>query len=166
MGGDLVSTTSRVPALIDYLVTTFTAAATLGAAAPQVIVYDGPQVTANPSPLALFVGMDDISAGGAAEAATSEQEWAGLGKQARNEIVTVNCVAEAWSGETDVKTLRTAAYAIVAAVEDIVRTDPFSGLALFPDPGVTGHRLLQDNTPEGAVADVAFQVIFKSRIGG
>ena len=39
-------TTSRVPALIDYLVAEFTTAATLGAATPPVLVFDGQAVTA------------------------------------------------------------------------------------------------------------------------
>ena len=40
-----MTTTSRVPATIDYLVAAFTAASTLGAASPPVAVYDGPFLT-------------------------------------------------------------------------------------------------------------------------
>ena len=161
-------TTSKVPAIIDYLVTTFTAASTLGAATPPVVVYDGPQTTAASTPLVLWVGLDDPDTDQVApSAAAAQQEWAGLGKQARNEISTIHCVAEAWTGSAqpgDMSAMRIAAFAIVAAVEDIVRTDPFSGLALFPDPGVTGLELRQNNTTAGSQARVSFQIAFKSRL--
>jgi hypothetical protein len=158
-------TTSRVPALIDYLVTAFTNASTLGTASPPVAVYDGPQTTRAPAQLVLWVGLDDPDTDQVApSAAAFEQEWAALGKQARNEISTIHCVAEAWTGADDIKGMRTAAFGIVAAVEDIVRTDPFSGLALFPDPGVTGGELRQNNTEQGALVQVSFQIAFKSRL--
>jgi hypothetical protein len=157
-------TTSRVPALIDYLVATFTAASTLGQANPPVAVYDGPQTTLAPAQLVLWVGLDDPDTDLAPSAAAFEQEWAGLGKQARNEISTIHCVAEAWTGADDISGMRVAAFGIVAAVENIVRTDPFSGLALFPDPGVTGGELRQNNTTAGAQARVSFQIVFKSRL--
>lgn len=157
--------TSRVPALIDYLVATFTAASTLGAAVPPVAVYDGPQTTLAPAQLVLWVGLDDPDTDQVApSAAAFEQEWAGLGKQARNEVSTIHCVAEAWTGADDIKGTRAAAFAILAAVEDVVRTDPFSGLALFPDPGVTGGELRQNNTERGSQARVSFQIAFKSRL--
>ena len=157
--------TSQIPALIDYLVNLFTNAATLGAATPPVTVYDGPQTTAGTAPLALWVGLDDPDTDQVApSAAASEQEWAGLGKLARNEISTIHCVAEAWTGADDIRSMRVAAFAIVAAVEDIVRSDPFSGLALFPDPGVTGLELRQNNTQAGSQARVSFQIAFKSRL--
>jgi hypothetical protein len=157
--------TSKIPALIDYLVATFTAASTLGQASPPVAVYDGPQTTLAPAQLILWVGLDDPDTDQAApSAAAFEQEWAGLGKQARNEISTIHCVAEAWTGSDDISGMRAAAFGIVAAVENIVRTDPFSGLALFPDPGVTGGELRQNNPTTGAQARVSFQIVFKSRL--
>ena len=158
-------TTSKVPAIIDYLVTTFTAASTLGAATPPVTVYDGPVTAATEAPLVLWVGLDDPDTDQVApSAAAAQQEWAGLGKLGRNEISTIHCVAEAWTGADDIRSMRVAAFAIVAAVEDIVRTDPFSGLALFPDPGVTGLELRQNNTTAGSQARVSFQIAFKSRL--
>ena len=68
-------TTSRVPALIDYLVAEFTTAATLGAATPPVLVFDGPPTTGDPAPLALHVGVDDVFTDAPAAAGTSEQPW-------------------------------------------------------------------------------------------
>jgi hypothetical protein len=45
-------------------------------------------------------------------------------------------------------------------------TTQFGGNVLFPAPGITGGVLSQNNTKEGAIARVAFDLTFKSRIGG
>jgi hypothetical protein len=158
--------TSRVPALIDYLVGIFTTA--LAAATPPATVYDGPVTTDDAQGLVLWVGMDDPDGQGAPLSATSSQTWAGLGKLARNEEITINCVAEAWSGVDNVKSQRDAVYAVVAIVEELVRTDAaqFGGNALFADPGMTGMDLRQNDTGTGGQARVSFQLTFKSRIGG
>ena len=157
--------TSQIPALIDYLVNLFTSAATLGQATPPVTVFDGPQTTAAAYPLVLWVGLDDPDTDQVApSAAASEQEWAALGRLGRNEITTIHCVAEAWTGADDIKGMRTAVFGIVAAAETLVRSDPFTGVALFPDPGVTGLELRQNNPTSGSQARVSFQIVFKSRI--
>ena len=65
-------------------------------------------------------------------------------------------------------TVRVAATGIVAAVETLMQADTtqFGGNILYPAPGVTGLALLQNNTQQGAVARVAFDLAFKARIGG
>ena len=45
-------------------------------------------------------------------------------------------------------------------------TTQFGGNAQFPDPGITAGVLMQNNTQQGAVARLAFDLIFKCRIGG
>jgi len=159
-------TTSRLPALIDYLVNAFTAAATLGAATPPVSVFDGPATTADPAPLALHVGVDDGFGEGPPISATSEQLRTGLA-QKRQETVTIHCAAIAWAGTDDMKTVRTAAFAILAAAEDLIRAnnDGFGGNAGGAVPGVSGITLTQNNTSQGAIAQVAFTVTFLSFIG-
>jgi hypothetical protein len=160
--------TSRIPALIDYLVTLFTSAATLGQASPPVTVYDGPATTGLDAPLKLFVGLADPDSDTAEPAAESTQEWAAIGRLGRNETITVHCCAEAWAGTDDLKTVRVAVTGIVAAVEAVMQADStgFGGNILFPDPGVTALALLQNNTTTGAVARLTFDLIFKARIGG
>ena len=164
----MATVTSRVPALIDYLVALFTADATLGAASPPVTVYDGPATTGLDAPLKLFIGLSDPDNPGAEPAADSVQEWAAIGRLARSETTTIHCCAEAWAGTDDLKTVRVSATGIVAAVEAVMQADTtqFGGNALFPAPGVAGLALLQNNTDRGAIARVAFDLIFKSRIGG
>jgi hypothetical protein len=163
-----VTVTSRVPALIDYLYNLFTADPTIGTAVPPVTVYDGPVTTGLDVPLKLFVGLTDPDNQNAEPAADSAQSWAALGRRGRDEMVTVHCCAEAWSGVDDVRTLRVAAYAIVSAVETLMQADTtqFGGNVLFPDPGMTTGALLQSNTATGMLARVTFDLIFKSRIGG
>jgi hypothetical protein len=156
---------SRVPALIDYLVTAFTAAPTLGAATPQVIVYDGPPVTAAPSQLALYVGVDDVFTDAAPLSADSQQARQGLGTK-KLETVTIHCCAVAWAGTDDARTVRVQAFGILAAVEDLVRTntDKFGGNGDLADPGVSGITL-QQSIAEGTTAQVSFTVTFMSFIG-
>jgi hypothetical protein len=163
-----MTTTSRIPALIDYLVALFTNATTLGQATPPVTVLDGPAVTGLDAPLKLFVGLSDPENPSAERAAESTQEWAALGRLGRNEEITIHCCAEAWAGTDDLKTVRVAATGIVASAEQVLQADTtqFGGNVLFPDPGITGLALLQNTTQQGAVARVAFDLVFKARIGG
>jgi len=163
-----MTVTSRVPALIDYLVSLFTNAATLGQATPPVTVYDGPATTGLDAQLKLFVGLHDPDSGGAEEAAAFTQSWAALGRLGRDEEITIHCCAEAWAGTDDLKTVRVAVTGIVAAVETLMQSDTtqFGGNALFPDPGITAGVLMQNNTQQGAVARQAFDLIFRARIGG
>jgi hypothetical protein len=165
-----MTVTSRIPALIDYLVTLFTSSAQLGAApAPgTVTVYDGPTTTALDAQLALYVGLSDPDDAAAAPAAESQQEWGAIGRLGRNEVTTVHCCAQAWSGTDDMRTVRLSATAIVAAVEQAMQSDTtqFGGNVLFPAPGITALALAQNNTQTGAVARVTFDLVFQSRIGG
>ena len=156
-------TTSRVPAIIDYLIAEFTAAATLGAATPPVLVFDGPVVTAAPAPLALYVGVDDVFTDGGVTSAEAEQSGTGLAAK-REELVTIHCAAVAWAGTDDMKTVRTSAYAIAAAVEDLVRADASLPAGVQQRPGVTG-MVLQQNSADGSTAQVAFQIQYKTFIG-
>lgn len=159
--------TSRIPALIDYLVALFTSASTLGAATPPVVIFDGPTTTKNPAPLQLYVGLSDPDSNAAEQAGESEQAWAAIGRRGRDETVTIHCAALAWSGTDDMKTVRLAATGIVAAVETLMQADTtsFGGNVLFPAPGITALTLTQSNAG-GSAATVAFDLTFKSRIGG
>jgi len=160
--------TSRIPALIDYLVTLFTADATLGAATPPVTVYDGPATTGLDAPLKLYVGLTDPDSDVIEPAADAAQGWAALGRRGRDQQVTIHCCAEAWSGTDTIQAMRLAVAGITAAVETLMQADTtqFGGNALFPDPGITGLALSQNNTSTGAIARQAFDLVFRTRIGG
>ena len=160
--------TSRIPALIDYLVTLFTADATLGAATPPVTVYDGPPTTALDAPLKLYVGLTDPDSLAAEPAADAAQGWAAIGRRGRNQQVTIHCVAEAWSGTDTIQTVRLAVAGITAAVETLMQADStqFGGNVLFPDPGYANEAWSQLNGNGGTFARVGFDLVFRSRIGG
>lgn len=164
LGGDLV-TTSKVPALIGYLVDTFTAAPALGQATPAVAVFDGPAPTADPAPLALYVGVDDVFSDSAPISATSEQSRMGAGR-GRQETAEIRCAAVAWSGDGDLRTVRASAFAILAAAEDLIRTnaDRYGGNADQGSPGVSGITV-QQSAAGGSTVQVAFSVTFISFIG-
>jgi hypothetical protein len=171
-------TTSRIPAAIDYLVTLFRGAVTLGGPVVNgqqtgpVTVHDGADVTAEAGALALWVGVDDIDpAAGAPEAASATQSWAGLGRMARNEELAIYCVAQAIGGGDDVRSLRLSCAGIVAAVEDLVRADAsLGGVVSTPgNAGVTATRWRQGpqlTGDAGMAVRVTVEITAAARIGG
>jgi hypothetical protein len=163
-----VTITSRVPALLDYLFALFNSSVTIGLATPPVTVFDGPPTTEMDPALALFVGLSDPDNAGLEPAAESVQSWGALGRLGRNEDIVIHCCAQAWAGTDPVQSQRVAAFGIVAAVETLMQADStqFGGNILYPKPGVTTLALTQNNTAQGAIARVAFDLTFNSRIGG
>jgi hypothetical protein len=176
----MATVTTRLPALVDYLVALFAADPTIGTATPPVTVYDGPNVTGLDPFLKLYIGLTDPDNTTTPEAAgESVQTWGALGRRGRNETVTIRCCAEAWSGydstpvaltpsASGIQTVRLAAYGIVTAVETLMQADTtqFGGNVLYPAPGVTNQALLQNSTTAGVIARVTFDLVFMSRIGG
>lgn len=164
----MATITSRIPALIDYLFNLFTGAATLGQATPPVTVFDGPQTTELDPPLALYIGLPDPDSPAAETAAGFTQQWAALGRQGRNETITIHCCAQAWSGADDVRTVRLAVTGITSAVEVLMQADTtqFGGNVLYPAPGFASGSLSQNNTDRGAIARIPFDLTFRARIGG
>lgn len=161
-----MSLTTRVPPAIAYLVATFTAAPTLGGPVVNgnqtglVQVLDGPVVTADPGPLTLWVGVDDI-ASGAPAAASSVQQWQpGLGRTNRTEVLSIHHVAQAWSGSDDVAVLRAATAGIMAAVEDLVHADPSLGGTLrgAHSAVVSAAEWRQGPTQRGMAVRVMFSI--------
>ena len=164
----MATVTSRLPALLDYLVALFTTASTLGAATPPVTVFDGPATTLLDPALALYVGWTDPDSQSGEPGGDTQQTWAALGRLGRDETVTIHCCAEAWSGVDIVQTVRLACTGITAAVEVLMQADTsqFGGNVLFPDPGLTNVSLPQNNTDRGVVVRQTFDLTFRCRIGG
>lgn len=162
----MTTISSRLPPLIDYLVNLFANDATVGGAG--VTVFDGPVTTELDPQLKLWVGLQDPDSTAAQEAGSSTQEWGGLGRQAKNEVARIHCVAEAWSGDDTMSAVRASLYAITGAVEALLlaNSDRFGGNVLFPSTGFSSGRLVQNNTTTGAIARLYFDLVFTSRIGG
>ncbi len=160
--------TSAIPAILDYLVATFTAAPTLGAATPPVTVIDGALLSSDHPMRSLVVGTNDLDGTFLPEAATSTQSWVGIGGQHRNEHVQILCMAEAWSGDEELglSPLRAIAATIVSAVENITRADAnVGGNALYTEPGVTNLVWRQGQTNKGTLVRVFFSFDCFARIG-
>lgn len=166
--------TSKLPDVIDFLVDLFTDDASLGASTTTpVAVYDGPVLTQAAAPLVLWVGLDDPAvarenAGDEVVAATSEQDWTGLGARQRDETVTVNLCAEGWSGVTDVRTVRQQVVAVFIRVQDLIHADATLGGLISPGyANVTGGELRQAQGSGALAVRWPFQIICRNlRIGG
>lgn len=153
---------SKIPAAIDGLLTLCRNLQATTLAGVEVV--DGPILSAA-SPTAnqlrrLVIGYDanDMAAEG-------QQEWASMPRagSARAEQITIHCVAESASGQTDMKTRRDDAFAIVAAVEGAIKTDPtLNGAVTWANFG-QHLDVRQPQTTQGAVCSVFFGVFYYAR---
>jgi hypothetical protein len=124
----MTTTTSQVPAVIDWLVSAAKSSPLLGAASPQVMVFDGPQPPAATQslPLVLWIGANPAEDGTAT--ATAQQAWPFIDKgRTRDEDGDIVCAAQCWDGDPVNKNLRDGAAAIVAGVELLLRGVPANG---------------------------------------
>jgi hypothetical protein len=154
-----VSTPSSIPAVIDALVVSFTAALGEGN------VFDGPGVTADNPDQYVIVGMSDPDSEVLDESASSQQGWAWLGHVARDEVVVVHCCAVAWNGDTDQKAARDAAFAVLKVVTDAIEDDPSYGVSgVLYVTGITSSHLRQVQDDNGALAVVSFDIEIHSRL--
>lgn len=147
-------TTSRIPAVIDALVSTLTAALT------GVQVLDGPYISV-PDGDYLTVGWTPQG-----ETTTGGQTWAGLGNKARDEQIDVPCYCDSYSGSTVVSARRNAAFTLMAAAENALRSDPTLGGAI-PNPGwaqIGTYTEYQEQTDKGLAVGVIFHVLVNTRI--
>lgn len=157
-------TTSRVPDLIDALYTRATAALVANTA---VQVLDGYGTDENPGDC-LMIGVEDPASLETAFSGSSSQTPGPFStNRKRDENGSVTCAAYSWNGNADQKQARDAAYSYVAAVENLLRSDPNLGIASGGDfvaqMGDT-QRFSQNQTADGADALVVFNVMFFARI--
>lgn len=147
-------TTSRIPAVIDALVSTLTAGL------PGVTVIDGPLVNV-PDGDYVTVGWTPDN-----DTTTGTQTWAGVGNRARDEHIEVPCYCDSFSGSTAVSARRAAAFALMAAAENAVRADPSLG-GLVSAPGVAEigtYTERQEQTDAGVAVGVVFHITVTTRI--
>ena len=156
--------TSAIPVLIDALVTQATAALT------DRLVIDGFGVTDDANPNILMVGVDDPGAQTSAQSSETSQEAATLGtNRSRDQRGAITCAALSWTGDTSTsnqKAARDAVYATLAAVENILRTDPSLGVTGFPllVCQLGDERLSQNQYEDGCDALLIFTVNFRARL--
>jgi len=148
-----VSSTTRVGVVIDALVSM------LGAD-------DGPPIQRpNVGDDKLWIGWDGSEQG--QDAATGQQDWAGLGNKARNEQLSITCYAQAVRGDDDFKVTRDACLAVVANAETTLRADPTLG-GVLPAPGwswfASLDRLIELRTDDGPLVGAVFTISAFSRL--
>lgn len=154
-------TASRVPATLTAL-HTLGRSAVAGLAAPAVQVYRGPFVTGDPAD-ALFIGYDGDPTGDFRSVRT-DTEWAGLGANSRDERFEVMCAVTRISGDADVEIATNRVYAIHAAFEAALRTDP--SLSQTPPfyAAADGGELWTMPHPSGLMVRLAFNIQVRTRI--
>ena len=145
---DTTRPVSAAPEAVDALLAALRAAP--GQVAVQVL--DGPFVT-NAEPSQLAVGADT---GEGPTVVLGELGDDGLGQ--RREVLTVECLASAWHGDTEMKPVRDRVCAMAIAVGDVLRADPTLGGTVTRARLGASTALAQNQTREGAWALLAFTV--------
>lgn len=113
----------------------------------------------------LLWGVADPESGRVA-GVTSTQEYPHASRQARNEAGEVYGVIFCSHGDDDAKGVRDAAFAILAAVEDLLRASITQSLPGVWKTSLAEVRYLPARWQDfgGAVAEVQFSVAFNARI--
>ena len=167
-----MTTTTQVPAVLDYLFTTCQASASLGAAVPPVVVLDGPNITEDTlaEPMHLWIGCDPMTPDG--PGAETEQDWP-LVDHARtlDETGEIVCAAEAWSGTDTMKTVRDQCDGIVGAVALLLRGTVVSGGPGDTQMGglvfwsrVTAGQWYQRPSQDGIAVMHVFKIMYYARL--
>lgn len=149
---------SRVPAVLDALVTLFTTQL-----AADVTVADGPLVTDDPLEQVVCVGWDGDDTGDG-QAVEWAQEYVGLGAPVKDESFQVTCVAICWDGGDDMRAARNNVYTLFATIEAAVRADKSLGLGPPSIAAITIGRLHQEANSDGVQARLPFVVDVTTRI--
>lgn len=168
--------TDLTPQVISYLLTQAASSPALGGAATPVTVIDGQPVTqdvlaVNETGLTqwLWIGSDGlVPPGDMADAATAVQAFSFLDQaRTRDDTIEVQCAAEAVAGDGVMAEARAGAYAVVAAVELMLRGSPGTNPASPGDASMGGlvfwsevisGDLKQGQRAAGAGALVKFKV--------
>ena len=150
-------TTSRYGTIVDALVA---ACATLPVFADPARVYDGPFTGGDTNwTSAVFVGFDgdwrEVASGAGAganyESGTGTQTYQYVGNSTVLETVEVHCVAESWTGESVLKTVRDQALAMWAGISAMIRVDPTLGIDGSTIASVSDYQVLYDYDNDGNV---------------
>lgn len=154
-------TATRISASIDKLVSFFTAA--LGS---TLTVLDG-SVPSMSYPTDWMVVGGDGPVDADEEAASSDQDWLGLGARTRMETVTVKCAIGCWTGSTGTtvkRDMRVRAEGFLETAVAAIRTDP--GLGGFTTGGaeMTEAELHYTDNTGGIGAAYVFSIAIPIRL--
>jgi hypothetical protein len=142
---------SKIPTLLDALVSAFQGAAGLSDAE----VTDGPVVTDSAAPDWVVVGFDGDPEGDFT-AAFTESDWNSLGVS-RGEQINIPVAVVVSRGDTEVRPAREAAFAYYSAISEILSADPTLGIPQT-QAAVTTSSLHQSQTTNGIQVRLALDV--------
>lgn len=154
-----MTTSSRVPELLDAFLAALEAAAGL----EGVEVVDGPFVSDSAAAEWVFVGYDGDPEGDYITAQTTQQ-WAGIGAKAKNEDVTITGAVLVRQGSVAVKPCRDRTFAIFAVVEAAVRAVPSLGLPSPTVCAISEHTFHTEQTDRGIQGRLPFTLTCSTRI--
>lgn len=149
---------SQWPAVVAALLTQLDANVTLAGK-----VYDGIPVTAESIADGVFIGVVlDEDTG---DAGSIEQNWHELGGlPPKDETGWVRCTVVSQRGDTDLSAPRTAAFALLAAVESVCRTNYSLSLPDLLWAQVRAGNIRQGQTPRGTFCEIEFRVYYSALI--
>jgi hypothetical protein len=166
-----MTTTSAVPAVIDWLVAAAEASPLLGQATPPVSVFDGPQSPGATQALNQVLWIGANAADPNAMLGDSAQSWPVMDHaRTKDEDGTVTCSAQHWSGDPSVTVHRNAAAALVAAVELLLRGDGRTGPGdatmggLVQWSGVDTTQWYPRQVANGVAVLVTFTIVYRARL--
>lgn len=145
------------PLLIDAIVAALRAAPSLSTAT----IYDGIEIDSSDPTNWISIGHDG-SEDGEVVAANLRNEYKQLGAKSMFEDGSINCTLSSWTGDTNLSVCRTSAYALLSAVDTVIRTDPsFGGVVLYS--GLESHTPTYVQTSQGAAVQINFTIYYKAR---
>lgn len=152
-----MTTTVALPSLITNIVSAFSSAASL----TGVSIYDGPILDGSYPQKWIAVGHDG-SEEGATQAGQASNSYDQLGAKKMFEDGAINCVLAAWDGGDSPASKRTAAYALLSAVDTVIRADPsFGGVVLYSGLGL--HTMTYSQDDLGIVCLITFTINYRAR---
>lgn len=145
------------PTLVTNIVTAFKAAASLS----DVVIYDGIEIDETFPGDFIAVGHNGAEEGDV-EAVSIRQEYDQLGAKKMFEDGLINCVLVTNDGTSDIAARRTRAFAILSAVDTVIRTDPsFSSACLYS--GIETHSTEYRLTNAGSAVVINFTIAYRAR---
>lgn len=149
--------TTALPNLIDAVVAALKAASSLSG----VTIYDGIEIDSSDPTNWIAVGHDG-GEDGEVVVANIRNEYKTLGAKSMFEDGFLNCTLVSWTGDTSLSACRVSAYALLDAVDTVIRSDPsFGGVVLYSGLESNSPTYLQTN--QGAGIQINFTISYRAK---
>lgn len=148
---------TALPQMIDALISTLSSASSLSG----VRVFDGPEIDGSYPGDFIAVGHDGTDDGDV-QAGSGRQQYLELGNRRQFEDGSVSCFLAAWDGGTSLAARRVRAFALLSAIDTLIRSDPsFGGVCLYSS--LDSYAVNYRQTDLGAAVVIDFSVAYKAR---